>query len=565
MLILYLSIILSLNKYSNKFKYAISKNRSESLIVKKRELSKTMRIDIHPDFLGQSLARKKVSLGVDAAASLDESRIGEVSDNYGKLLECIYDAVLITDPSGLIVDVNTRTVDFFLSPRDTLLGSNVVDLISGSDNSLLSSIGSNLDEHRHTLIEAYCIRTDKSMFPAEIAVNEICLDNGGRLCFLVRDISIRKGVQDELEDAVARLEEHDRARTQFVSNVSHELRTPLTSMIYAVSNMLRGVLGPLPARLQDYLEMLYGDCKRLSGTVNDILDLSKIDNRTLTLTKANVPFFAFVSRSIKSLQLQAKQKGVHLRLREPAGSWFVECDSHKMERVVFNIVGNAVKFTPRNGVVDVEIKESPEYPGYVILSVRDSGIGIPEDAIEQVTERYFTVGEQASGSGLGLAISKEIVESHEGRLTVESPPHGYEKGTVVSIMIPVATPPRVLAVDDSKEILSLLTEQLSGEGYDVICASGGAEALRLLAEGKGDLVVLDLLLPDLQGTEVILKMREDPVLMKIPVIVVSESNIGEAKSHLLNSFSVPSLSKPWKRAEFLDLVSGAFLGKGAIG
>lgn len=530
-----------------------------------QELSKTMRIDIHPDFLGQSLARKKVRLGKDVAATLDKKRIGEITNNYDKLLECIYDAVLLTDGNGVIVDVNTRTVDFFLFPRDNLLGANVVDLISGSDNSLLSAISSNLEEHRHTLIEAYCIRTDKSMFPAEIAVNEIHLDNGGRLCFLVRDISVRKGAQEALEDAVARLEAHDKARTQFVANVSHELRTPLTSMIYAVSNMLKGVLGPLPRRLQDYLEMLYGDCKRLSGTVNDILDLSKIDNRALTLSKAKIPLFAFVNRSIQSLQVQAQQKGISLSVIPPEGAWFVECDSHKMERVIFNIAGNAVKFTPKGGKVDVLIESSVKYPGYALLSVRDTGIGIPEDMIDKVTERYITVGDQASGSGLGLAISKEIVESHEGQLTIESPPPGFDSGTIVSILIPTANPPKILAVDDNEAVLSLLTEQLSEEGYEVICASDGAEALQLLSAGKGDLVVLDLMLPEIEGTEVILKMREDPSLMKIPVIVVTGVNLGEAKSHLLNSFSIPALSKPWDRVGLLDLVSGAFLGKGVVG
>ena len=187
------------------------------------------------------------------------------------------------------------------------------------------------------------------MFPAEIAVNEIELANGGRLCFLVRDVSVRKIAQEALEDAVVRLEAHDRARTQFVSNVSHELRTPLTSMIYAISNMLRGVLGPVPDRIRGYLEMLYGDSKRLAMTVNDILDLSKVDNDSLSLTTTKVPFGLFVNRSVAALRVQAEQKGVSIEVSTDSGIWFVNCDPQKMERVILNVVGNAVKFTPTGG------------------------------------------------------------------------------------------------------------------------------------------------------------------------------------------------------------------------
>ena len=529
-------------------------------------LSKTMRIDIHPDFLGQSLARKKSKLGKETPSKQLSARQHAVESfsDYERLMECIYDGVLVTDADGGIVDFNERAVDFFFCDGDELRSTRVIELISGADESLLSAIRGNLAEHRHTLIEAYCVRRDASMFPAEIAVNEIELGNGGRLCFLVRDISIRKGAQEALEDAVARLEAHDRARTQFVTNVSHELRTPLTSMIYAISNMLRGVLGPLPDRIRGYLDMLYGDCKRLAMTVNDILDLSKVDNDTLTLATTKVPFSLFVARSAGALRVQAEQKGISLGLTTSGGIWFVDCDPQKMERVILNVVGNAVKFTPKGGSVEVSLADDPQEPANVRLEVRDTGIGIPVELIDRVTERYFTVGEQPSGSGLGLAISKEIVECHGGRLAIESPAPGAEVGTQVNITLPRVEPPTVLLVDDDEGVLTLLDKQVSKQGYRTLSAMDGAEALELAEKERPDVVVLDLMLPEIEGTEVILKMKNNNKLTKTPIIVLTGAHVGEAKSHLLSSFAIPALAKPWHESELLDRITGAFLGKGTI-
>ena len=311
---------------------------------------------------GNRLARKKQESTIyatDATTFVDRNWDLDRTAEYEKLLQSIYDGVLITDLRGRIVDFNSRAVDFFFCNDTELYGAKVIDLISGADETLLESIRKNLQDHRHTLIEAHCVRRDKSMFPAEIAVNKIQLDGDGQLCFFIRDITIRKKEQAALEEAVAKLEEHDRARSMFVSNVSHELRTPLTSMIYAVKNMLKGVCGPLPERAQRYLEILDGDCKRLLGTVNDILDLRKVESKTLTLAKTRAPMARLIRRSVDALTVQAEQKSLSLTVSSGPDTWFVCCDVQKMERVVLNVVGNAIKFTPEGGTVDVGVTQDP--------------------------------------------------------------------------------------------------------------------------------------------------------------------------------------------------------------
>jgi PAS domain S-box-containing protein len=539
----------------------------------KDDFARTMRIDIHPDFQSESLAKERLERDAshrtgDTTTSLSVSakkaRKRERALEYQQLLQCVYDAVVITNSKGRIVDFNTRALDFFRTDEDELIGAKVVDFISGADGTLLTAIWKNLEDHRYTLIEAHCIRTDKSMFPAEIAVNKIDLPDGRHLSFFVRDVSVRRRAQAALEEAVARLEEHDRSRSLFVTNVSHELKTPLTSMIYAVANLLRGAAGPLPERVEYYLQILDGDCKRLSRTVNDILDLRKLDTKTLTLAKTKVPLARLVRCTVESLGVQVEQKRLKLNISTGSEKWFVDCDHHRMERVIMNLAGNAVKFTPEGGTVEVSVKDDPLRPGHVVFSVQDDGIGIPPEAIGRVTERYFTVGEQASGSGLGLAISKEIVELHGGTIVIQSPPPGFEKGTLVSISLALADPPTLLIVDDDKAVLDLLNNQMTIHGYRVITAEDGLEALAKVEKERPDVVLLDLVLPGMEGTEIILKMKSDKNLVRIPIIVITGAHMGRGKADILNSFSIPALLKPWRESELLDRVEGAFLGTAAF-
>jgi PAS domain S-box-containing protein len=478
---------------------------------------------------------------------------------YDRLLQCIYDAVFITDSSGVVKECNQRAVDFLRYPHEAILGLAISRFICGVDDSVMSAIRKNLLEHRYTLIEGTCRRQDGTTFPSEIAVNRLDSKQSGRLCFFVRDISVRKRAQRALEEAVAKLEAHDRNRSEFISNVSHELRTPLTSMIYAITNMLKGVVGALPDHATRYLEMLLGDCKRLLTTVNDILDLRKIESETLTLSKTRIPYNRLVRRSARSLRVQAEQKKVGFEVKSGSSLWFVNCDPQKIERVVLNLVGNAIKFTPEGGRVEVTVGEDPEHSGFVRVVVDDDGIGIPKEAVSRVTERYFTVGEQPSGSGLGLAISKEIVAMHDGELNVESPVPGTTAGSRFSFRLPIAEPPTVLIVDDDLAVLRSLDEQIVEHGYRVLTARCGEEALALVESESPDVVILDLLLPDIEGSEIILRLKGDSATVRIPILVLTGAHLSSAKADVLRNFGIPAISKPWSEVELLDGVENAFL------
>ena len=532
-----------------------------------REATKTMRFDLPA--LGKGGDETSTQCPWDPArinVSKASARANQPlrTHDFAMLLESVYDGVLITDLEGWIRECNSRIPEFFRCTPGDLKGKLLLDLISGADDSMLESIYRNLEDHRYTLIEGRCIRKDLTMFPAEIAVNKIDLDGGTQLCVLIRDITVRRKAQDALEAAVVRLEGHDRARLQFVSNVSHELKTPLTSMIYAVNNMLTGVVGPLPDRAKSYLEILRGDCKRLLSTVNDILDLRKIETKTLSLAKSRVPFARLVRQSVGSLRIQARQQSIDLRMQADSYAWFVECDPAKMERVILNIVGNAIKFTPEGGKVEVSVQSDRKRAGNVVLSVRDSGIGIPPEAVDKVTIQYFTVGEQPSGSGLGLAIAKEVIALHDGELDIVSPPEGSSSGTEVNVRLPVVEPPAVLLVDDDADILDVMQNQFERQGYRCMRASGGLEALDMVTRLQPDAVVLDIVLPEMDGTEFILKMKSSKDLMRVPIVVVTAAHLGRAKAEILNSFSIPAFGKPWDEDELFDCIAEAFMGSATL-
>lgn len=528
-------------------------------MAEKYDMARTMRISLDdPD-------ETKLDRSPELSASFHVDTRRDRDTAYGKLLESTYDAVFITDNKGRIVDNNSRASQFFRYPERGLLGLNAIDLISGARSVLLSQIGDNLREHKFTMIEGRCVRRDGSSFPAEVAVNRLDLDAGERLSFFVRDITVRKQALEALEEAVERLKAYDEVRSEFVSNVSHELRTPLTSMIYAVNNMLSGVVGTLSPAAIRYLDRLDRDCRRLLGTVNDILDMRKIESDTLILSKSRVPFARLVCGSVDTLRLQASEKGINLQFFAPTNSRFVSCDMHKMERVVLNIVGNAIKFTPEGGEIRISVIQDPDDSGSVRLSVCDTGIGIPREAVDKVTLRYFKVGEQPTGSGLGLAIAKELVELHGGALRIVSPPPGAATGTSVYVRMPMVEAPGVLVADGNDEDRKELSEQISRQGYRVVVAETGDEALKNCQEGTVDVVVMDLLLPGMEGTNLILQLKASKQARMMPVIVVTAAHIGRAKAEILNSFSIPAMEKPWKEDELLDRISGSFFGKTVFG
>jgi len=375
---------------------------------------------------------------------------------------------------------------------------------------------------------------------------------------LQREIQERKNSEQNLRNALRRLEEHERAHRDFVSNVSHELKTPLTSAHYCLENLLSGVVGPLPDRVREYLLIMQEDCERLAGTVRDILDLSLLDVKRLVLHRAKLPLARFAHKKAVSLRFQAEEKGLRLLVQADCPPGFVDADPQRLERVILNILENAIKYTPPGGTVEMAIDTSQA--DQLLLRVTDTGIGIPADCIERVTERYFRVGEQASGSGIGLAICKEVLKLHNGQLIIKSPPPGRTKGTEVTVALPRAPAPTILVADDEPQECAALNKLLEDTGYRVVACDNGQQAWELLLSSKPDAVLLNDVLPGITGLEIIVQMKADRRLQDLPTVVITGKVIDQEHRELLESLKICVVMKPWNDEFLLDCLETAMIG-----
>src|SRR5215831_19005892 len=226
----------------------------------------------------------------------------------------------------------------------------------------------------------------------------------------------------QLETANERLKELDRLKSDFVSSVSHELRTPLTAIKGAVDLLLREVPGPLNENQTHHLSRVRSNTQHLAGLINDLLDLSKIEEGKIELDAGRVSLGGLLHEVIETVNLMAAEKPVLLEVdvREP--SVLVWADRDKVKQVLMNLIGNAIKFTPPQGKVTVST--SKDDAEWAQVSVNDSGPGISAEECQKIFQKFYQVceggGLKPKGTGLGLAISKSLVELHGGKIWVES-------------------------------------------------------------------------------------------------------------------------------------------------
>lgn len=396
--------------------------------------------------------------------------------------------------------------------------------------------------------------------------------------------------------AQERLKAIDKLKDQFLANTSHELRTPLHGIIGIAETLQDGAAGPLSPELNQNIEMIISSGKRLSSLVNDLLDFSKLKNRDLLLEKKACGLYAISDLVVRACEVLIRGKDLVLTNHISRELPQVYVDENRVQQVLYNLVGNAIKFTEK-GQIDV----SAEVHGNMIhVSVMDTGTGVPEEKralifreFEQLdgsTTRGFT------GTGLGLSISKHLLELHGGNIWLESE---VGKGSTFFFSIPIATAinaniptvlpqkeveqvdqffgiplaedaaldveeitavpliengirTRILIVDDEPINHQVLNNLLKPERFDIVSAMNGQEALDILEEAENfDLVLLDVMMPRMSGYDVCARIREKYLPSELPVLMVT------AKDQVLDlvtgfkSGANDYISKPFTKDEFM--------------
>jgi two-component system sensor histidine kinase/response regulator len=243
----------------------------------------------------------------------------------------------------------------------------------------------------------------------------------------------------ELEKANQELRKIDEMKSEFVSVASHELRTPLAAIKNAVQLMLQGKTGEINENQKKFLSMAERNINRLTGILNSLLDLSRIESGKIGLKFEELDLRGSIEFILSSLKPQADGKSIQLKMEIPEKLPSVYGDREKVEQILTNLVGNAIKFTPEGGEISVSAKPLEEGEHMVAISVRDSGIGIPGDQLEKIFEKFHQVEDSLrrsiTGTGLGLAITKGLVEAHHGKIWVESE---VGKGSTFTFTLPMS-------------------------------------------------------------------------------------------------------------------------------
>ena len=425
--------------------------------------------------------------------------------------------------------------------------------------------------------EGWRVRKDGSQFWANVVITAL-RDKTGRLRGfgkVTRDITEHKRTQELIMHAKEEAERASKFKDQFLSTMSHELRTPLNAVLGFSDLLADERYGPLNDRQQRYVTHIHTGGKHLLKLIGDILDLSKIEAGRMELSREDVTVASAFAEVISALYPLAEKKSQALR-QQVESQLHVRADALRFKQMLMNLAGNAIKFTPEGGRIELSAREVDDQ---VRVEVRDNGPGIPAEQQQRIFEAFVRLRETGSateGTGLGLTITARLVELHGGKLGIESRPG---EGTCFYFSLPliavasdqpVQAPspiprahkaPRILVIEDNAVTGQLIQSQLTSSGYETLKCERPERALEMAAEHQPDAITLDLLMQPVHGLEVLLQLKNDSRTSKIPVIVVTivdQPGVGAALG------ADEYLIKPVDKATLLAAVERCLRSRGGV-
>lgn len=485
-----------------------------------------------------------------------EARLQAILDN-------VVDGIITIDVMGIVEALNPAAEKLFGYAADEVCGNNIKMLMPEPYRSQHDGYLHNYNNGGERKIigigrEVEGQRKDGVTFPMELAVGEMMVNGKRMFTGIVRDITERKKAE--------------RMKSEFVSTVSHELRTPLTSIRGALGLVLGKTMGELSPKAYTMLEMANRNSERLTLLINDLLDLEKIESGHLAFEFKRLDLIALTGAALAANEEYARQHQVTLTFESALPCALVWGDEHRLLQVFANLISNAVKYSPPQGVVQVSVCRNPA-EGYRV-SIRDTGSGIPDEFRSHIFQRFAQADSsdtrEKGGTGLGLSVSKAIVEQHNGHIDYATEtgvgtefyfdlPEWFESRRELENV--VDSRPRVLICEDNIDVAEILAELLSQEGIDSDIATSAASTERMLAQYHYRLLLLDLSLPDADGLMLLRQLREAKATRKLPIIVVSgRANEGRLEFSREAINVVDWLQKPVDKARLERALQQALRG-----
>jgi len=379
----------------------------------------------------------------------------------------------------------------------------------------------------------------------------------------------------QIEDHVAHVENLNKTKSRWFINVAHELRTPLTLIKGPVNRVLSQF--EIPEEAREDLKLVERNAENLSNLVNEILDLSKLEAGKITLKESVFSIYKLTNQIVQSFESRAEQLRVNLHCK-CQNDVFIKADKDKIQKILINLISNALKFTPKGGRIEVLLKQDK---AYLEVIVKDTGTGIGAEDLPFVFDRFFQSSDpndQASGgTGIGLALSKEIAEMHGGelrassqkgvgsafslllpskRITKPEENQGSEKSSTVEAMI-IDKKPAMLLVDDNVDMRSYVASLLS-QYFEIIEASDGEQALQKLAAHHIRFIVCDVMMSGMDGISLLKKVKSEPLWSHLPFIHLSALDDDKLKKEVLRIGIDDFLVKPFDPEELIIRVKNLY-------
>ena len=391
------------------------------------------------------------------------------------------------------------------------------------------------------------------------------------------------------KEQVSRLKSIDKLKDEFLANTSHELRTPLNGIIGLTEILIDDSTGQISEQARQQLKTIAGSGRRLSRLINDILDFSRIRSSGLDLDLRSLEFHAICRSVVMMTAPLADKKNIKIVTELPEDLPPVHIDENRVQQILYNLIGNAIKFTD-SGFIRIYAKSEDEF---VSVYIEDTGIGIDQSEMESIFESFSQAQGGATreyeGTGLGLSVAKKLVELHGGTISVNSEAH---KGSTFKFTLPVATSApipaqeqeissrlnpivdiisddqnetiviespnlearqfHILVVDDDEINRKVLLSQLSVHGYALSEAAGGAQAIDMVENDKTiDLILLDVMMPRMTGYEAARIIRESHSVHELPIIFITAKHLASDLAEAFMSGGNDYLVKPVSKNELL--------------
>jgi PAS domain S-box-containing protein len=463
------------------------------------------------------------------------------------LLSAVEQAVIATDLDGKILYWNSFAEKLYGWSAAEAVGSSILEITpADASRKQAQEILLRLKEGKSWLGEFLVRKKDGSTFPVMITDSPI-FDEQGKLVGVVGvsvDISERKRDEDERDrlhqserEARAEAEQANRLKDEFLATLSHELRNPLNVILGYAEVLLRSEEARASQFVRRAAEILKRNALAQSRLVRDLLDLSRLHIGKLSLNREVVSLMTIINNAVETVGGDVTAKQIELKVEASEDVVFVNADPLRMEQIIWNLLNNAVKFTPAGGAITIRVRTENDV---AVVIVEDTGQGIEPEFLPHVFEMFRQADASSSrphsGMGIGLALVRQLIDLHGGTIAVDSV---VGQGAKFTIQLPVSAETekslrvsgplqagvlsqmRILVVDDSADTVDMLRRLFEMDGAFVDTARGGLEALEI-ARGKDfDVVLSDISMPGMDGFEFVGRLRQIATQKDVPVIALT--------------------------------------------